>query len=96
MLSKPSFSKNPRKIRFGGEPIGVVIPLILAPNATASKKRILRKYSCVIDRAIGRSKIAVVEFDNAVPSTQEASPSAEITPLGFCGKREKNFLAMIL
>lgn len=76
--------------------MGVVIPLMLAPKATASKKRILRAYSCVIESAMGKSKIAVVEFESAVPSTQAASPSAEMMPFGVLGKRLKNLFAITL
>ena len=54
--------------------MGVVMPLILAPKATASKTLVRKILLSVIDIATGSSNRATVEFDNAVPSATEATP----------------------
>ncbi len=76
--------------------MGVVIPLILAPNATASKKRARKVESCVTESATGMSKSATVELESVVPSATLAVPSAVMIPRGVLGKNASNFLAMIL
>ena len=96
MLPSPVVSKKPRKMRFGGVPMGVVIPLMLAPKATASKNLVFKTLSSVIESAIGTKSRATVEFDKALPKITLAVPKAVIMPFGVLGKRESKLLAMIL
>lgn len=96
MLGSPRLSKKPKYMRFGGDEMGVVMPLMLAAKAMASKKRVRKNLSCESDIATGSSSNAVVEFESAEPKITHAKPSAQIAPCGVLGKRDKKVFAMSL
>lgn len=89
-------SKKPKKMRFGGLEMGVVIPLMLAAKAIASKKRVRKNGSLERLIATGSKSKATVEFESAEPKITQAKPSAAIAPCGFLGNLLKKVLAISL